>query len=91
MSKTSFVVGMTIAGAVGSSFPGAFKTADRRLEDLAARQEKVSRKLKAAGDVVKVFPARAGMNREVTPATVEELDMADYMRMQKVYEVLLSD
>ena len=57
MSKTSFVAGMTIAGAVGSSFLGAFKTADQRLEDLAARQEKVSRKLKAAGDVVKVFPA----------------------------------
>ena len=53
MSKTSFVVGMTIAGAVGSSFVGAFKTADRRLEDLAGRQEKINKKLKAAGDVVK--------------------------------------
>ena len=53
MSKTSFVVGMTIAGAVGSSFLGAIKTADRRMEDLTARQEKVNKKLKAAGDVVK--------------------------------------
>ena len=31
------------------------------------------------------------MNREVTPATVEGLDMVDYMRMQKVYEGYLSD
>ena len=28
---------------------------------------------------------------EVTPAAIEELDMADYMRMQKVYEGFLSD
>ena len=27
---------------------------------------------------------------EVTPATIEELDMADYLRMQKVYESFLS-
>ena len=53
MSKTSFVVGMTIAGGVGSSFLGAFKTVEQRLESLASRQEKVNKKLKAAGDVVK--------------------------------------
>ena len=28
---------------------------------------------------------------EVTPAVIEELDMADYIRMQKVYEGFLSD
>ena len=28
---------------------------------------------------------------EVTPAAIEALDMADYMRMQKVYEGFLSD
>ena len=27
---------------------------------------------------------------EVTPATIEDLDMADYLRMQKVYEGFLS-
>ena len=53
MSKTSFVVGMALSATVGPSFLGAFKTVDRRLEDLAGHQDKVNRKLKAAGDVVK--------------------------------------
>ena len=28
---------------------------------------------------------------EVTPAVIEEIDMADYVRLQKVYEGFLSD
>lgn len=52
MSKTSFVVGIAIAGGVGASFLGAFKTVDQRLESLASHEEKVNGKLKAAGDVV---------------------------------------